>query len=163
MRRGHDPWTLHTVDLQVPRCSVGGTQPAAVLSDVVHLQVLDEEDPPLPIGNVLIAAALRQLLVSFVPGDVCTGFGHLTDELHAVRLCSLHVRQVLGEPRLFLWNGRRTTFWSDSDLMTAHSLLKLNLTKYISPNMSLLDKTISPEKIVFLDSFHLFPANFHLK
>lgn len=91
-------FSFHTINPEICGGFDAGAQPAVVLSSVGHLQVLDEEDPPLPVDDVVIAAALRQLLVSFVPGNISTGFGDLADQFHAVRLCSLHVGQVLGEP-----------------------------------------------------------------
>ncbi|KAF3843793.1 hypothetical protein F7725_002642, partial [Dissostichus mawsoni] len=79
-----------------------GAQPAGVLRGVGHLQVLDQQDPPLPVHDVLVAATLRQLLVSSEPAHLGRGFGHLADQLHAVRLCALHAGQVLTEARLLL-------------------------------------------------------------
>ncbi len=65
---------FHTVYLQISGGFDAGTQSAVVLSSIGHLQVLDEEDPPLPVHNLIIAAALGQLLVSFVPCDISAGF-----------------------------------------------------------------------------------------
>lgn len=95
---------FHTINLEICGGFVAGTQPAVVLSSVRYLQVLDEEDPPPPIIDVFIATALRQFLISFAPGNINAGFGDLADQFHAVRLSSLHVGQVLGEPRLLLCN-----------------------------------------------------------
>lgn len=91
-----------TVDLEAPGSLDVGTQLAGVRSGIGHLQVPDEEDSLLAIRHLLVAATLRQLLVSEAPGDICVWLGHFTDELHAVCLCSLHVGQVLGEPGLLL-------------------------------------------------------------
>lgn len=93
---------FHTINLQISRCLDSRTQPTVVLSSISHFQVPDEEDPPLPIHNMLIAAALWQFFISFEPGYVSIGFGDLADQLDAVSFCCLHIGQVLGEPGLLL-------------------------------------------------------------
>lgn len=81
---------------------------------------------------MLEAAALRQLLVSSVPGDVGVGFGDLADELHAVRLGSLNVGQILGKSRLLLCTTRenhgetslpdvKRRLWSPTAILTDDS------------------------------------------
>lgn len=62
-----------TVEFERGRRPGGGTQPAVVLSGILHPQVLDDQDPLTSVHDLLVAAALWQLLVSSVPGDLGAG------------------------------------------------------------------------------------------
>lgn len=95
-----------TINAQIPGGLDSRTQPTVVLSSVSHLQALDQKDPPFPVHNMLIAAALWQFLISFEPAYVSIRFGDLADQLDTVCFCCLHVGQVLGEPGLLLCDER---------------------------------------------------------
>lgn len=97
---------FHTINAQISRGLDSRTQPTVVLSSVSHLQALDEKDPPFPIHNMLIAAALWQFFISFEPAYISIRFGDLADQLDIVCFRCLHVGQVLGEPRLLLCEER---------------------------------------------------------
>lgn len=104
--KGVEKAAFPTVNAQVPGGLDSRTQPTVVLSSVGHLQALDQKDPPSPVHNVLVAAALRQLLIPSEPAHVSIGFGDLADQLDAVCFCGLHVGQVLGEAGLLLCDER---------------------------------------------------------
>lgn len=91
-----------TVEFERGGCPDGGTQPAVVIASVLHPQVPDDQDPLASVRLLFIATSLWELLVPSIPGNLSAGLRHFADHLHGVRLCSLHVGQVLCKPGCLL-------------------------------------------------------------
>lgn len=69
------------------------------------MEILNNQDPLPAIRHILVFGSFGQLLITLVPGDLCTGLGYLTDQFHTVCFSAFNVGQVLGELALLLCWG----------------------------------------------------------